>query len=517
MTEKYSSYKVHCEGVSVPVTIYGKGKQLFYNVSLPHFETPTLALIDGIKRKVVMEMDISGVEVFDQEVIEKLKAQFSKRAEELLIKEVSKISSDDKFHIISKLIREMLGLGDIEFLLSDDQLEEVVINTSAENVRVYHKEHGWLGSNISIPSEKQSLNYSNIIARRIGRQINVLNPLLDAHLVTGDRANSVLFPIASKGNTLTIRKFARDPWTVTDFIKNNTLSSEAFALLWVAFEYEMNVLFSGGTASGKTSMMSVCLPFIPQNHRVISIEDTREIQLSQHLFWTPLTTREPNVEGKGKVTMLDLLVNSLRMRPDRIILGEMRRKEEAEVLFEAMHTGHSVYATVHADTISDTIRRLTNPPISTPVNLIGAVDLNLVMFRDRRRGIRRVLHMGEFVLAEEGKRMFARPNVLYRWNPSVDKMIQHSASMKFFEKLSSHTGMSQSEINRNIADKKAILEWMVKNNIRDIDNVGKIIEEFYLEPEFIIKTAKGIKMPQRLKKDKGASKKKSKKKVKPKK
>ncbi|MFH1636818.1 MAG: ATPase, T2SS/T4P/T4SS family [Candidatus Woesearchaeota archaeon] len=491
MTEAYSSYKVQCEGVSVPIVIYGKGKQLFYEVSLPHFEIPTLALIDGIKHRLVVEMDIRGVEVFDQKVIGQLKIQFAKRAEEMLLKEVPNILPDDKYHIISKLIREMLGLGDVEFLLADEELEEIVINSSSESVRVYHKKHGWLVSNISILEEAQILNYSNIIARRIGRQISVLTPLLDAHLVTGDRANSVLFPISSKGHTMTIRKFARDPWTVVDLVKNKTLSAEVFALLWLAFEYEMNVLFSGGTASGKTSMMSVCLPFIPPNHRIISIEDTREIQLAKHLFWTPLTTREPNVEGKGQVSMLDLLVNSLRMRPDRIILGEMRKQQEAEVLFEAMHTGHSVYATVHADTINETIMRLTNPPISTPANLLGAVDLNVVMFRDRRRGIRRVLQIGEFLLAEDSGRIYAKPNILYRWNPASDETVPHASSMKFFEKLSSHTGMSQSEINKNLEDKRAILAWLIKNNIRDIENVGKIIKEYYLDPEFIVETAKG--------------------------
>jgi len=490
MTEQeFTRYKITCEGVSTEIRIRGVGKSLNYELTLPEFQMPTLALLDNIKSKLIVEMDISGIEVFDEKVIEKLKRQFSKRAEELIIEELPNISNDNKYHLVSKLIREMLGLGDIEFLLSDDNLEELVINSSKENVRVYHKKFGWLNTGIRPKDEAQIQNFANIIARRVGRQITTLNPLLDAHLVTGDRSNTVLFPISSKGNTLTIRKFARDPWTVVDFIKNNTLPAEHFAILWLAFEYELNVLFSGGTAAGKTSILNVCMPFIPPNHRIISIEDTRELQLPDHLYWTPLTTREPNIEGKGKVTMLDLLINSLRMRPDRIILGEIRRQEEAEVMFEAMHTGHAVYATVHADSLSETIRRLVNPPINTPKNLLNAVDLNVVMFRDRKRGIRKVAQIGEFVVSEESGNITAKPNMMFRWNPIKDVVEAHSASQKLFERLSSHTGMNQSEINKEIQKKKSILNWLVKKNVRDIFNVGKVMQEYYLDPEFILKIA----------------------------
>ena len=133
---------------------------------------------------------------------------------------------------------------------------------------------------------------------------------------------------------------------------------EIAALIWHAMQYEMNILVSGGTASVKTSFLNSILQFMPPNQRIISIEDTRELQLSDHLYWCPLVTRQQNSEGKGEVSVLDLLVNALRMILTGIILGEMRTKEQAEVLFEAMHTGHSVYATVHADTIGETIKGL---------------------------------------------------------------------------------------------------------------------------------------------------------------
>jgi len=334
-------------------------------------------------------------------------------------------------------------------------------------------------------TEEQILNYANIIGRRVGRQITTLNPLLDAHLLTGDRANAVLFPISTKGHTITIRKFARDPWTMTDLITNKTCNSRVFAIIWLAMQYEMNILISGGTASGKTSFLNVLMPFIPPNHRVVSIEDTRELQLPKFLYWCPLTVRQPNPEGKGEVSMLDLLINSLRMRPDRIILGEMRKKDQAEVLFEAMHTGHSVYATVHANSIGETIQRLVNPPIEVPANLLVGVNLNVVMFRDRRRGLRRLYQLGEFIpTSEESKGL--RPNIIYRWKPGSDEIVEHSTSLRLFEELSRHTGMTLMEIEKDLKKKQSILDWMVKNKIRYVDKVGEIMRQYYIDPDAVL-------------------------------
>jgi len=485
--EGIEKYKVEADGVNVDINIVKeKGKMGRYNIIVPQLSKPTLALVDEIRRQLIVEVKVSAAEILDPKVMDTLKQKFKEKASELLKGKLPVIKEETKTFLIGTLLHEMLGFGEIEFLLNDGNLEEIVINSADEPVRIYHKKHGWLETNVTIDKEEKIQNFSNTIARRVGRQITVLNPLLDAHLITGDRANAVFYPISNKGNSITIRKFARDPWTVTDFIANKTSSSEIFALIWLAIQYEMNILISGGTGSGKTSFLNVCMVFMPPNHRLISIEDTRELQLPKFLYWCPLTTRQPNPEGKGEVTMLDLLINSLRMRPDRVILGEMRRREEAEVLFEAMHTGHSVYATVHADSINETIQRLTNPPISVPKNLLGAVNLNVVMFRERRRGIRRTHQIGEFIASEESGGIAVKPNILYRWKPSNDTIVQHSQSTRLFEELSRHTGLSQAEINNDLKTKKKILDYLVKNNIRSLDDVGRIINLYYLDPDFVI-------------------------------
>ncbi|MEM4244846.1 MAG: ATPase, T2SS/T4P/T4SS family [Candidatus Nanoarchaeia archaeon] len=487
--QEVESYKVQSDMIEITVKIMRTvGRNLRYELVIPELSVATAALLDEIRNQLVVETTISTSEILNPQIIDALKQRFSVRADALLDKLLPNLEPDVKTYLVNTLLHEMLGLGDVEFLMNDSNLEEIVLTSSKEPIRVFHKKYGWLDTNIFVRTEDQIHNYASIIARRVGRQVTTLNPLLDAHLVTGDRANAVLYPIATKGNTITIRKFARDPWTVTDFIKNNTCDSSVFALVWLAVQYEMNILVSGGTASGKTSMLNVLMAFIPPNQRILSIEDTRELQLAEHLYWCPLITRQPNPEGKGKVSMFDLLVNSLRMRPDRIILGEMRKKDQAEVLFEAMHTGHSVYATVHADTIADTIRRLTNPPLKVPPNLLSAVNLDIVMFRDRRKGIRRTFQIGEFITSEEEEgRTSVKPNILYRWRPDSDKIVVHGKAQKLFEDLSRHTGMSQKEIDKDLATKKFILDWMVKNNFRSIDQVGKIMNAYYVDPESFLK------------------------------
>lgn len=473
------SYEIDVDKARVKVDIKKETATIIYYLSVPEIGIATASLLNEIRNELVTATTVSMKEIADPSAFKVIKKRFMDDAAKLIESNLPALNPGMKEFLIGKLMQDMLGLGEIEFLINDPNLEEIVIPSSKEPIRVYHKKYGWLATNLKIKKEEEIVNYSNIIARRVGRQITVLTPLLDAHLVTGDRVNSILYPIATKGNTITIRKFARDPYTIIDLIKNKTCDLDVVTMLWLAIEYEMNILISGGTASGKTVLLNACMPFIPPNHRIISVEDTRELMLPDFLYWCPLVTRTPNPEGKGEVTMLQLLINSLRMRPDRIVLGEMRRQEEAMVLFEAMHTGHSVYATVHADSAAETIARLTNPPLNIPPNLLKAVNLNVVMFRDRRRGIRRILQVAEFE-TNEGK---AEPKIIYRWIPEQDKTIKHSESSRFFEDISRNTGMSQAELNKNIDEKKQILSFLIKNNVRDLNEFGKVMNLFYTDKE----------------------------------
>ena len=497
MIEKIlAKYTIAVDNVAGSIEITKKSDELVpvYELKLPTLEKGTLALLDKVREILVAHIPIKATELLDIVAAESVKEKIYANGLEIIKSKLPTIDEQIQKYLIGLLIHEMLGLGKLEIPLGDGELEEIVINSAKEPVWVYHKKFGWLKTNIVISSEAEIANYATAIGRKIGRQITVLNPLMDAHLTTGDRVNATLFPVSTRGNTLTIRKFRRSPWTVTDFIENKTITPDVAALLWLSMQYEMNMIVAGGTASGKTSFLNVLTPFIPPNHRIITIEDTRELTLPSFLHWIPLTTREPNPEGKGEVTMLDLLVNSLRMRPDRIILGEIRRAKEAEVLFEAMHTGHSVYATIHAYTADQTYRRLVNPPINVPETMLEALHLITVCFRDRRLGIRRIFQVAELV--PSGRGTGVSMNVIFRWKADKDIIEQHAESYRLFEELHMHTGMTNAEITDDLKDKVKILEWLVKNKMNTVDSIGRIVSQYYSEPEIILELVNKKKKPE---------------------
>jgi flagellar protein FlaI len=411
---------------------------------------------------------------------------------ELINKDLD-ISKNDLGTLSAIAMNEMYGLGDIELLIADRMLEEIVINSSKVPVSVYHRKMGWMKTNIKLRDEVEAENYSSQIARKVGRQVTLLNPILDAHLLTGDRVNATLYPISTAGNSITLRLFARNPWTIVSLVSDRvkSMSVEMAALLWQALHYEMNIIVSGGTASGKTSALNSLVALIPPHQRVITIEDTRELVLPKYQWnWVPMATRAPNPEGLGEVTMLDLVVNALRMRPDRIVMGEIRRKREAEVLFEAMHTGHSVYGTIHADTGEQVIKRLTEPPIEVPPGEVEDVHLVLVQYRDRRRNLRRTLELTEIVPGAKGPEL----NYLYKWRARNDTFDQVRSPHRYVEQMNLHTGMTEREIIDDQKKKAKVLRWMLKNELIDVDDVGRVTKTYYAdESSLLAGVEKGLK------------------------
>ncbi|MEM0473375.1 MAG: ATPase, T2SS/T4P/T4SS family, partial [Candidatus Aenigmatarchaeota archaeon] len=303
MSKLLDSYNIYSNKVLASIEIIKKPEEFvpIYNLIKPTIEPGTLVLLEEIKERLVSELQIKVSELIDPSSIEELKKKFYTKSLQLINKLLPNLAIEKKEFLSGIIVNEMLGLGDVELLLADPNLEEIVINSSKEPVWVYHKKHGWLKTSLLLKDEQQIQNYASNIGRKVGRQISILNPLLDAHLTSGDRVNATLFPISTTGNTITIRMFRRNPWTITDLIVNKTTDINIISLLWLAIEYEMNVIISGGTGSGKTSFLNALMFFVPPNNRIISIEDTRELRLPDFLHWVPLTTREPNAEGKGQV------------------------------------------------------------------------------------------------------------------------------------------------------------------------------------------------------------------------
>jgi len=475
-------YAFKSEDIPVSVRILKVENQFVpvYELAISNISKTTEIILNKIRDELLEKVHLDDFDFTDMKEEKIIENTFAETIKKLVEKHFHDADKTTKDFLCSYLIQKSLGLGSIELILKDPRLEEVVVNNAEEPVWVYHKNHGWLKTNIKLDGEFQIKHFAGIIGRKSGKQITLLAPLMDAHLKTGERVNATLSPISVKGNTITFRKFASKPWTITDFLRTNTISYEAAAIVWLAAQYELSTIISGGTATGKTSMLNVFSNFFPPNQRVISIEDTRELQLPSFLHWVPMETRLANPEGKGEVTMLDLLVNSLRMRPDRICVGEIRRAKEAEVLFEAIHTGHSCYATVHANNTDETITRLTSPPINIPKSMLPAVSLIVVQHRNRRTGQRRTFQISEILPDATG-------NVLLQYDPITDKMKRVNKSKSLMSSLKEFTGMTELQFKKDIDKKIKVLKYLVKNNINTVDGVGRIIAECYVNEENMMK------------------------------
>ncbi|PIN80317.1 hypothetical protein COV16_01045 [Candidatus Woesearchaeota archaeon CG10_big_fil_rev_8_21_14_0_10_34_8] len=473
-TNVLDKYKLNVNNIMVEVNIvfYPEDAVPQYIVNITNMSKTTKIILEKIREEFISEIGAGVVELSETGGVETIKVEFKKELTKLLNKYFPNADEQTKDMLINYVIEQNLGLGNIEILLKDDKIEEIVVNSAKEPVWVYHKKHAWLKTNISLPSEARVRHFATMIGRDVNKEISTLHPLMDAHLLTGDRVNATLEPVSSFGNTITIRKFATDPWTITDFIRSKTIDLETAALIWLCMQHELSIVISGGTGSGKTSMLNVISSFLPPNQRTISIEDTRELQLPNTLHWVPLETRLPNPEGKGGVSMLDLIINSLRMRPDRIIMGEIRRQKEAETLFEALHTGHSCYATFHANDVRETITRLTNPPINIPKLVLPAMNCIVVQNRNRRTNKRRTMQFAEILPNGE-------PNVIRQYDPLDDTMKTVGRMNVIPQILRTYTGMTPQMLQQDIQKKIRILQWMIDHNVRNLNDIGILMSKYY--------------------------------------
>ncbi|PIZ53902.1 hypothetical protein COY28_03185, partial [Candidatus Woesearchaeota archaeon CG_4_10_14_0_2_um_filter_57_5] len=271
------SYSFQAGNIPISIRISQKPGEYvpIYEVNISHISPTTEGILERIRQELIKQVNLGMVDITDEKKGTIIEDRFKETITVLVRKYFPDVDTETEGFLITYLIAKALGLGSLELLMQDANLEEIVVNTTDEPVWVYHKRFEWLKTNITLSNEEETRHYAATIGRKIGRQITILQPLLDAHLTSGDRVNATLHPISTKGNTITIRKFSKDPWTITRFIESGTISPRAVALIWLAIQYEMSILIAGGTASGKTSTLNCLASFFPPNQRIITIEDTR--------------------------------------------------------------------------------------------------------------------------------------------------------------------------------------------------------------------------------------------------
>ncbi|MGH2350617.1 MAG: CpaF family protein [Chloroflexota bacterium] len=357
-----------------------------------------------LHEKLLKQMDVNklaGVEKSE------LRRHVEEAARTLLAAEEVPLARDERLRLIDEIADEVLGLGPLEPLLEDPSITEVMVNRPD---MVFYERKGQIHlSDRHFRDAEHVMRIIEKIVQPIGRRIDESSPMVDARLLDGSRVNCIIPPLALDGPTITIRKFSKDPFQVDDLIRFGSFTRETAEFLRACVAATLNVVVSGGTGSGKTTLLNVLSSFIDDGERIVTIEDSAELQLRQRHV-VRLETRPPNVEGKGAVTIRDLVRNSLRMRPDRIVVGECRAGEAFDML-QAMNTGHDgSLTTVHANTPRDAVARLENMVLMAgfelPVKAIreqiaSAVQL-IVQTARLRDGSRKVTHVTE-VAGMEGQ------------------------------------------------------------------------------------------------------------------
>jgi len=454
-------------------------EELVYYVEEPELSEDERLMLKKTKEEIIDKIYYSDIEK-------------AKSKEEIILDYLidiirrTKINIDENsiIKIFYYLWRDMVGLEKIEPLMHDLLIEDISCDGYDIPIYVHHKKFGILRTNISFSKEELE-RFIIKLAQKCNRYVSYAEPLLDATLPDGSRVNATYSSdVTTRGPTFTIRKFRREILSIVDLIKNNTLNIDMAAYLWWAVENRANIIIAGETASGKTTLLNAISMFIPPNAKIVSIEDTREIQL-YHENWIPAVTRKGFlVEGRvfGEVTMYDLLRESFRQNPDYIIVGEIRG-EEAYVMFQGMASGHAALSTMHADTLHSIIRRLITPPINLPKELLELLDIAVFMIRARgispsARRVREIIELGKY---HEDK---LDTNKIFGWIPAKDTFEYYDNSI-LQEELANRYG-SISKLEESIEEKKLVLTYLYKKNIRNLEKIYEYIKAYYLDKENLL-------------------------------
>ncbi len=415
-----------------------------------------------------------------------------KDAERRLKKKISSMNKKYRLKIpprnIAKInyfaVRDFVYLGKIEPLMRDHMIEEISCDGTNIPIYIWHREHESMPTNIIYETDVELNNFSRKMAYVCGKHVSMADPIIDASLPNGSRINLTLgHEITKRGSTFTIRRFRADPITVIDLIKFGTMSVDIAAYMWYLAEKKSTMLVAGGTASGKTTALNALATFIRPGEKVVSIEDTQELNLP-HENWIPAVSRQNFTDTQvGEINQFDLLRAALRQRPDIIIVGETRGRE-AYTLFQAMATGHGGFSSIHADSIDATLTRLTSSPMDVPKALIAnSLDLITLQLKIRvgDKSLRRIIQVSEIDGIDE-KTGNIKTHDIFKWNPKTDAH-EYMGDSVIFRKLKERDGDSEEKINYELTKRRLALEWMVKNDIRDHKEVSANVMDYYADPE----------------------------------
>ncbi len=463
-------------------------KELVYHVLEPVLSPKEKEDLEKIKNSLVKVIDIKLSDMKNEyKAIKYLEKNVKSILEDLdLI-----VSPETYIKIMYYIFRDFIGLNEIEPLMHDPYIEDIGCDGLNTPIYIVHRKFGSIKTNIVYKDLDYLSNFVIKLSERCGRYISYSRPLLDGSLPDGSRVQATLAKdVTTKGPTFSIRRFRENPISPIELINMGTVSPGIMAYLWTAVQYGSSMLICGGVATGKTTILNCITMFIPPEQKIVSIEDTRELNLP-HENWIPAVSRmgfgiSEESKSYGEVNLFDLLKESFRQNPDYVIVGEVRGKE-AYVMFQGIASGHPSIGTIHAGSMDDVMKRLSTPPIELSPSLIESLDLIVVMIHAREKGksARRVKEIVEIssIDPKTGMVHTVRP---FFWIASIDSFEQKLMESNLIQKISREKGIPYEKLLKEINMKARILEWMQRHNITKFSDVSKIINLYYKGPETVI-------------------------------
>ncbi len=418
--------------------------------------------------------------------VDALLEYIDKRFKILAIELGLNLSYESYTKIYYYLCRDFIGFNEIEPILKDYFIEDIECNGLNSPIYIVHRLYRNIKTNTIFKNADKLEGFVEKLAQRCGKYISYANPILDGSLPDGSRVNATYTKdVTTKGPTFTIRKFTKTPWTPVQLVAFNTLSPEMLAYLWLLVQYKMNILITGGTASGKTTLLNAIAFFIPPESRVVSIEDTRELNLPRE-NWLPSVARtSTTLTEKNEITLFTLLKSSFRQNPDYVVVGEVRGKE-ASVLFQGMASGHASISTMHADSVDTVIKRLETPPINLSPTLLNVLDCVCIMSHAivNKQETRKLKEIVEII--NVNPKGIAFTNTPFMWNAYEDDFYFKNNS-KIFEKIAIRYGLRMEEIDFEFRRRVQLIYTLFQKKIFKFKDVQEIINKYYKRPEAVLR------------------------------
>ena len=476
-------YSLIAPFASVHIYWNQKNYELIYEIEEPVLDQTE----EFYKNQMVNTMrDLINFDNIIEKDQEKLLEYIDKRFKLIATEFGIQLSYESYQKIYYYLCRDFIGMNEVEPLLRDYFVEDIECNGADGPVYIVHRMYRNMKTNVIFTDLEKLASFVEKLAQRTGKYISYAMPILDASLPDGSRVNATYTKdITSRGPTFTIRKFTKTPWTPTQLISFKTLSPEMLAYLWLLVQYKMNILITGGTSSGKTTLLNAVAFFIPPEARVVSIEDTRELNLPRE-NWLPSVVRTgTGGHDTGEISLFTLLRSSFRQNPDYVIVGEVRGKETS-VLFQGMASGHSSISTIHADSVDTVVKRLETPPIELSPTLLNVLDCVAIMTHAvvKKQETRRLKEIVEIINVNPDG--IAITNTPYIWN-ATDDQFYFKKSSKIFEKITKRYGISIEELEIEFKKRARLLYNMYTKKIFDYEEVQKIVTEYYKKPDDVLR------------------------------